>query len=142
LHLQLQGFSIAQLDAGKLNELGHDEDGKFPQGFNVLVQVVDVGDVEDAASGTEQRMAVVGDATGIMKMRFQGEKELELAKTGDVIEVRNAKIVLVKGTMVISVGKWGLITLHDGAADVTVNMEGDFTQQVFTDKKGNPREEL
>lgn len=126
----------------KLNELGPDETFKFPKGFNVLVQVAEVGEIEKEADGTEFRSAVVGDKTGIMKMRFQGANELEFAEVGKAIEARNAKIVLVKGNMVISVGKWGLITAHDGEAEVKVNPEGDFTAHVFRDKNGKARDEL
>jgi len=126
----------------KLNELGHDENGKFPKGFNVLVQVTEILSDEKAADGTELRTAVVGDATGIMAMRFEGPDEMLLAETGKTIEVRNARIILVKGLIRIVVGKWGMIAEHDGEADVVPHLDGDFTSHVFTDSKGKPRDEL
>jgi hypothetical protein len=130
-------------DFVKLSELEADTDGKFPRGFNTIVQVVSMGEIKKKDDGIEERTVVVGDSTGMMQMRAQGPKEVPLLEVNETYEIRNARISLVNGTMTLSIGQWGLLTLHGGEYDIAANQDRDISsERIYTDKKGRPRDEL
>mmetsp|Transcript_28713 Transcript_28713/g.93784 ORF Transcript_28713/g.93784 Transcript_28713/m.93784 type:complete len:135 (-) Transcript_28713:549-953(-) len=95
------------------------------QGHNVVVKVVDAKMITQNRArpdGSSAKLAecTVGDETGVVIFTARGA-QVDLMVPGKVLNVRNAKIDMFKGTMRLVVDKWGLVQ----AADESVEIEGD-----------------
>lgn len=83
-------------------------------GFNLVAKVyksaeIDSESVKTDGSKITEGTAVIGDSTGTIKIKLTTD-QLELMKTeGEVKVIRNGKIEMVKGRMVIVVDRWGKI---------------------------------
>lgn len=76
---------------------------------NVLVKVISTGETKEIPSreGT-RRVAefLVGDETGAVLMSLWGEQISQVAQ-GDVLQINNGFVSLVRGNMRLNVGKYG-----------------------------------
>lgn len=92
-------------------------------GFNLVAKVqkaaeVDSESVKTDGSKIKEGIAVLGDATGTIKMKLTTDQLELLQEEGEVKVIRNGKIEMVKGRMVVVVDRWGKICAAD-------TLEGD-----------------
>lgn len=73
---------------------------------NVSVKVVSKGEVRTTMQGRQVADALVGDETGCIYMTLWGD-EIGKVKEGDTVTVRNGYVSLFRGSMRLSVGRYG-----------------------------------
>eukprot|EP00930_Biecheleria_cincta_P035145 TRINITY_DN24204_c0_g2_i1.p1 TRINITY_DN24204_c0_g2~~TRINITY_DN24204_c0_g2_i1.p1 ORF type:complete len:508 (+),score=148.73 TRINITY_DN24204_c0_g2_i1:46-1569(+) len=94
------------------------------RGVYLLAAVVSVGEAQSEPF-TE---VVVGDASGIVTLSLTADEVKAIgAGTGQVVELRNGAVKMVKGYIRVIAGKWGKISKHDGDAAVTPNKAKDMS---------------
>jgi len=110
---------LKEVTFGKISDLNPDS-----KGVNLMVKVVSKTDSTELKSGTKSQEVVAGDSTGIVTLRLAGD-ELNVVDIGQVVEVRNAAVKVVKGFVRLNVGKRGKLTRHEGDTEITPNMSND-----------------
>ncbi|CAE8590571.1 unnamed protein product [Polarella glacialis] len=74
-------------------------------GVNLEVKVLSI----QKAAGEDSLIAIVGDASGVIKLIAQGEAETSKMKEGADLVIRNASVKMTKGFVHLQVGKWGKV---------------------------------
>ena len=96
---------------------------------NLLAKVVSVGETRsiDSKFGGSRNLceAVVGDDTGIVILSLW-EDQIGRAKEGEVLQVNNGYVSLVRGHMRLNVGKYGSFETSDKEI-ADVNKENDLS---------------
>lgn len=100
------------------------------QGHNLVLKVVDVSVVVTKTLNDGRQMKVaectVGDETGIILFTARNE-QLDLAKKGESIVIRNGKITLYNKTMRLSVDQWGEVqSLSKAKSLLTMKLDDSF----------------
>eukprot|EP01100_Stratorugosa_tubuloviscum_P004152 TRINITY_DN202_c1_g1_i1.p1 TRINITY_DN202_c1_g1~~TRINITY_DN202_c1_g1_i1.p1 ORF type:complete len:151 (+),score=79.57 TRINITY_DN202_c1_g1_i1:86-538(+) len=88
-------------------------------GHNLKVKVVSsdlVIEKERGGSGPTIRIAeaIVGDETGVIILKLRNG-QIDVAKPGETITIRNGKITMFRGFMRLEVDKWGVIRVAEPA---------------------------
>mmetsp|Transcript_35617 Transcript_35617/g.79175 ORF Transcript_35617/g.79175 Transcript_35617/m.79175 type:complete len:136 (-) Transcript_35617:574-981(-) len=88
------------------------------KGHNIIVKVVEAKVVHSRAKGpkgTPIKVAecIVGDKTGAIVFTARDE-QAEQAQPGSYLTLRNAKIEMFRGSMRLTVDKWGKVEVAEG----------------------------
>ena len=81
-------------------------------GANVFAKILSVKKVEDALRNSEGKVlteVLLGDSTASAILNLTDPKYDDL-KAGDVVALRNLKVVVVKGFVRLEIDPWGKIT--------------------------------
>mmetsp|Transcript_14571 Transcript_14571/g.34655 ORF Transcript_14571/g.34655 Transcript_14571/m.34655 type:complete len:501 (-) Transcript_14571:64-1566(-) len=97
----------------------------------LLVSVVSIGTPEEGRGGDTITEVVVGDDSGLVTVRLNGEEIKALGAVGDVVEIRNGAVKMTKGFIRLIVGKWGKVAKHDGDTTVTPNQSRDISSTEY-----------
>lgn len=97
----------------------------------LLVSVVSIGTPEEGKGAEAFTEVVVGDSTGLVTLRLNSEEMKALGSVGDVVEIRNGAVKMMKGFIRLIVGKWGKIAKHDGDTTVTPNEAKDVSKTEY-----------
>lgn len=112
-------FILKEVNFGKINDLNPDS-----KEVNLMVKVVSKMDPTELKSGTKSQEVVAGDSSGIVTLRLAGD-ELKVVDVGQIVEIRNAAVKVVKGFIRLNVGKRGKITKHEGDTEITPDTSKD-----------------
>lgn len=97
----------------------------------LLVSVVSIGIPEEGKGSETFTEVVVGDSTGLVTLRLNAEEVKAVGSVGDVVEIRNGAVKMMKGFIRLIVGKWGKIAKHDGDTKVTPNKAKDVSKTEY-----------
>lgn len=90
-----------------------------PSGLNLLVKVISLGEPEG-----KSREVKVGDNSGLVTLSLVDAESDGLA-AGDIIEVRNATVRMVKGYIRLTVGKFGKVVKKEGDTSIVPDASKD-----------------
>lgn len=107
-------FVLKTVKFGKVKDMNPDS-----KGLDLLLKVVSIGEAQDTKAGTKIFEVVAGDATGIVTLRLTGDEMAIGAKAGDIVEVRNGAVRMLKGHIQVQIGKWGKFAKHEGDVEIT-----------------------
>ncbi|CAD7700076.1 unnamed protein product [Ostreobium quekettii] len=99
------------------------------KGHNLVVKVMEATEVANrprGAGGKPMPMAecLVGDDTGCIVFTARGA-QVELAKVGKYLILRNARIDMFKGSMRLAVNQWGKV--EEGEGDFEVKSDNNLS---------------
>lgn len=102
-------------------------------GHNLTVKVVSTKLImqrgrPDGAQVRQTRIAecLIGDETGVIIFTARNE-QVDKMKDGTTVTLRNAKIDMFKGSMRLSVDKWGLVKVSEEPADFSVKEDNNLS---------------
>lgn len=106
---------------------------------NVTAKVVSKGEVRSNTSGrdfTTHRVvdALVGDETGCIYLNLWDDN-IEKAKEGDTLNIKNGYINLFRGNMRLNVGRYGTLEIAEQALAGEVNTENNVSTQVHEQER-------
>ena len=101
-------------------------------GYNLYLKVVSKAVLIDIKRLDETRVAIadfmVGDETGMIKMRLRNDEYIDMINEGNTIIARNCKIPVVNGHMRMIVDAFGKIEVSKVNNVGEVNKEKDLSQ--------------
>mmetsp|Transcript_53065 Transcript_53065/g.98172 ORF Transcript_53065/g.98172 Transcript_53065/m.98172 type:complete len:493 (+) Transcript_53065:51-1529(+) len=100
-----KGAGKAEVAVKKANFSTVDKINPDTKGLNLQVKVVSV--TPNTQTSSPSCTAVVGDASGVVKLIGKGDAQLEILKEGASLQLRNASVKMDKGYISIQVDKWG-----------------------------------
>ena len=101
--------------------------------LNARVKVVSISEPRQVVTARGPRTlceALVGDETACVIMTLW-ENQINKVKPGDVLDIENGFISLVRGSMRLNVGKYGRITVVQAPDFPEVNQEVNVSDQIF-----------
>lgn len=104
-------------------------------GYNLYLKVVSKAVLIDIKRLDSTRVAiadfVIGDETGIIKMRLRNDEYIDMINEGMTIIIRNCKIPVVNGHMRMIVDAFGKIEVSKDHLISQVNKEKDLSSLVL-----------
>lgn len=102
---------------------------------NVLAKVVSKSEVRNIATGRDGAAhkvsdALIGDETGCVYLTLWDDN-IEKAKDGDTILVKNGYVNLFRGNMRLNIGRYGTMEASEKAIEGEVNTENNLSNQVY-----------
>jgi len=73
---------------------------------------------------------VAGDETGIVQVRLKDELADHL-DVGDVLAIRNGRVMISKSHIRLEVDRWGKITKEDASLVTEINEENDISAHEY-----------
>ena len=102
---------------------------------NVLAKVVSKTEVRNIATGKDGQPhkvsdALVGDETGCVYLTLWDDN-IEKAKDGDTVLVKNGYVNLFKGNMRLNIGRYGTMEISEQAIAGEVKTENNVSNQMY-----------
>lgn len=109
--------------------------------LNLTVKVVSKGEARETVSRTDGSThkvvdALVADETGSIYMTLWDDN-IEKAKEGDVIDVKNGYVSLFKGSMRLNIGRFGSFEASQGAI-AEVNDKNNLSDKTYEQERRYP----
>lgn len=71
-----------------------------------------------------------GDETGVVDIRLKGN-DTEGLEVGQVIAIRNGRIMIVKGHIRLEIDRWGKVTKEDGVTIHSTNQHNNISKHEY-----------
>jgi len=124
---------VRDLSEPIFNKIKDIQPGK--SGYNLYLKVVSKTILIDIKRLDSTRVAisdfVIGDETGVIKMRLRNDEYIDMIKEGMTIVIRNCKIPVVNGHMRMIVDAFGKIEISKDLVIAEVNKEKDLSSLVL-----------
>ncbi|KQK08169.1 uncharacterized protein At4g28440 [Brachypodium distachyon] len=98
-------------------------------GHNLIVKVLNSKPITfQRPQPRQMRVAecLVGDETGVVVFTARNE-QVDVMKSGAIVEVRNAKVDMYKGSMRLAVDKWGIVKAAESPSELTVKEDNNLS---------------
>merc|ERR1712066_852526 len=76
---------------------------------------------------------VAGDETGIVQVRLKDDI-IDVLEVGDVIAIRNGRVIIAKSHIRLEIDRWGKITKEDQSLITEINEENDISANEYVMK--------
>jgi hypothetical protein len=129
----METVKVRQLSEPVFNKVKDIQPGK--SGYNLYLQIITKTVLIDIKRIDQSRVVIcdflVGDETGVIKMRLRNENYIDMLQEGQDIIVRNCKVPVINSRIRIQVDAFGKIELSQDVKIKEVNKERNLSEDVF-----------
>ena len=145
LFLIMENFKVKDLKEPEFSKV---EDIKYNKnGYNLYLKIISKNILIDRKRIDGSIIAIcdfiVGDETGVIKMRLRNKNYIDLLKEGDDIIVRNCKVFYISQRIRIQVDAFGKVEINEnekGHIVKEVKKDKNFSEQIVDNFKFSPKQ--
>ena len=141
----MENFKVKDLkepEFSKVDEIKYNKNG-----YNLYLKIISKNILIDRKRIDGTRIAIcdfiVGDETGVIKMRLRNKNYIDLLKEGDDIIVRNCKVFYISQRIRIQVDAFGKVEINENEKEhivKEVKKDKNFSEQIVDNFKFSPKQ--
>ena len=140
----MENFKVKDLKEPEFTKV--DEIKYNKNGYNLYLKIISKNILIDRKRIDGSRIAIcdfmVGDETGIIKMRLRNENYIDMLKEGDDIIVRNCKVFYISQHIRIQVDAFGKVEINENEKEhivKEVKKDKNISDEIIENFKFNPK---
>ena len=133
---------LKEPEFSKVDEIKYNKNG-----YNLYLKIISKNILIDRKRIDGTRIAIcdfmVGDETGIIKMRLRNENYIDMLKEGDDIIVRNCKVFYISQHIRIQVDAFGKVEINENEKEhivKEVKKDKNISDEIIENFKFNPKQ--